>query len=182
MCNQTTTSSRGCKPPLPSNAPYIKVIYALGMTELVSQDTSIDSATPSLPHYNNTASLDQPFLCKAARALLSLKNTVETQWRQDGWSSLVGFRTRFSMVHVLLRWFWILGKNPTVQTPSLTFFFGLSHIYVEDSEKLSENESFTSDSVQTELMWLQGSMFLKTSLKTLCSPWTLVKFVASLDK
>lgn len=153
MCNQTMTSPRGCKPPLPSNTPYIKVIHALEMTELVSQGTSVDSAIPSLPHSNNTASLEQPFLCKAARALLSLKNTVEAQSRQAGWSRLATFRTRFLMVHVLLRWFQILEKNPTVQTPSLTFFFGLSHIYLEDSEKLRENESFTSDSLQTEPMW-----------------------------
>lgn len=84
MCNQTMTSPRGCKPPLPSNTPYIKVIHALETTELVSQGTSVDSAIPSLPHSNNTASLEHPFLGKAARALLSLKNTVEAQWRQAG--------------------------------------------------------------------------------------------------
>lgn len=58
--------------------------------------------SPSLQHYSFLG--NRPFLCKAAGVLLTWKNTGTIQWRQADWSSLAP---------VLLRWFWVLGKNLT---------------------------------------------------------------------
>ena len=123
---------------------------------------------------------NRPFLCKAAGVLLTWKNTEAIPWRQAGWSSFTAFRTSFLMVRVLLRWFWVLGKNPTLQTPSLTLFFGLTMSYL--SGRLSEIEGhfwgiclrFSADRNDV----ITGKY--PTTLKSVCSPWTLVKFIASL--
>ena len=85
MCNQTVTSPRGCKPPLPSHRPYVKVIRALGMTELVSQGASvIYSATPSLPRSNNAASSEETFSLQSSQSPPHVEehrgNSVETGW------------------------------------------------------------------------------------------------------
>lgn len=66
--NQPMTSPRACEPPSLCYAPYVKVIYAQGITELVvniparpstlvSLVISVYSATPSVPFSNNTNNL-----------------------------------------------------------------------------------------------------------------------------
>jgi len=62
--------------------------------------------------------------------LSSLRRTQAIQCRQAEWSSLAAFRMSFLVVRVLLRCFWVLGKSPTLQTPPLTLFIGLTISYL----------------------------------------------------
>lgn len=84
LCNQTVTVTGGCEPPLLSHTPYVKVIRALEITELVSQGTPVYSATPSVPHFNNKASSKQTFTLQSSQSLSHVEehrgNSVETGW------------------------------------------------------------------------------------------------------
>lgn len=81
----------------------------------------------------------------------------------------------FLVLHVFLRWLWVLGGNRILHTPSLTVFFGPAVSYLSGTLRLLSNlPQFHCDRANV----ITGKY--STALKSICSLWTLVKFIASL--
>lgn len=141
------------------------------MTELVFQGTSVYSATPSLPHCNTPASLEQTFSLQSSRSSPHVKehrdNSVETGW-------LIKLGCCSSKVILSL------GEESYLQTPSLTLVFGLTMSYLSGRFREIEGDfwvmclRFSAD--RTDV--ITGKY--PTTLKSVCSLWTSVKFIASL--
>lgn len=130
--NQPMTSPRTCEPSSLCHAPYVKVIYAQGITELVSQVISVYSATSSVPFSNNTNNLLWLDLL-----FVHTSQLIKLGCSQDKLRDVVCYSK------VVLR-FWeesyTTDSRCSGLSPSVALFFWLITSYcLKDSEKLRDN-------------------------------------------